>query len=84
MNKSNPSSNRPSPTPTRTVINPASYDTPILGDRLHPVGVSKDPADVTMEDSFDMQNSFEDTLQHQDSYSSFEDVPRDDDDVSYV
>ncbi len=67
-------------------MNSASCDTPILGDRPHPLGVSRDPADVTMEDSFDMQNSFEDTLQHQDSYSSFEDVPPhdDDDDVSYV
>lgn len=89
ISKSNSSSTRPSPTPTRTVVN----STPtqgvvrrVIDDR------SIDNYRESMEDSFDYQNSFEDTLQNEDRWSSFEDVHQDkqngvnndDDDVSYV
>ena len=70
------------PAPTRTVINSIPSSTPdFRGSRQS--GEMREDGNATLNDSFDMQNSFEETLQNQDNWSSFEDVI-DDEDVSYV
>ncbi len=70
-----------SPVPVRSIVSSTPSSTPdVVSSRRTTV---TDDSNITLNDSFDIQNSFEDTLQDQDHWSSFEDV-QDDDDVSYV